>query len=132
VPKYSLTWKTIHYTFSQWNTLFGYCEDGQLQISNASAENTTWPFEVKRRNWLFDETIPRAQACTTIFSLIETAKANHPEPYDYLLYILKYISSVDTIEKLESLQPWHTKLNSLKKTDPLMLTCIFATSIFTT
>jgi transposase len=35
VVKDSLTWKAIHYTLNQWDTLVGYCEDEQLSISNA-------------------------------------------------------------------------------------------------
>ncbi|MEJ2612502.1 MAG: transposase domain-containing protein [Candidatus Thiodiazotropha sp.] len=38
-------------------------------------------------------------------SLIETARANDIEPYDYLLHILKYIGAADTPEKLEALLP---------------------------
>jgi transposase len=50
VVKDSLTWKAIHYTLNQWETLIGYCEDGRLHISNALAENAIRPFAVGRRN----------------------------------------------------------------------------------
>jgi hypothetical protein len=49
VVKDSLTWKAIHYTLNQWDTLIRYCEDGQLHISNALAENAIRPFAVGRR-----------------------------------------------------------------------------------
>jgi hypothetical protein len=49
VVKDSLTWKAIHYTLKQWGTLVGYCEDGQLHISNALAENAIRPFAVGRQ-----------------------------------------------------------------------------------
>jgi hypothetical protein len=42
-------------------------------------------------------------------SLIETAKANDIEPYDYLQYILKHIATADNVEKLEALLPWNMK-----------------------
>jgi hypothetical protein len=44
VVKDSETWKAIHYTPNQWDTLVGYCEDGRLHISNALAENAIRPF----------------------------------------------------------------------------------------
>lgn len=109
VPKDSLTWKAIHYTLNQWEYLIAYCEDGQLHISNALAENAIRPFAVGRRNWLFADTPRGAHASATIYSLIETAKANEVEPYDYLLHVLKHIASADTVEKLEALLPWNMK-----------------------
>jgi hypothetical protein len=48
-------------------------------------------------------------ASATIYSLIETAKANDIEPYDYLLHVLKHIASADSVEKLEALLPWNMK-----------------------
>ncbi|MFC1312668.1 MAG: IS66 family transposase [gamma proteobacterium symbiont of Clathrolucina costata] len=62
----------------------GYCEDGRLNISNALAENAIRPFAVGRKNWLFADTSRGARASATAYSLIETAKANGLEPYDYL------------------------------------------------
>ena len=112
VVKDSETWKAIHYTLNQWETLIGYCGDGRLHISNALAENAIRPFAVGRRNWLFADTPRGARASATIYSLIETAKANDIEPYDYLLHILKHIGSADTVEKLEALLPWNRKAKS--------------------
>jgi transposase len=112
VPKDSLTWKAIQYTLNQWEYLIGYCEDGRLHISNALAENAIRPFAVGRRNWLFADTPRGARASATIYSLIETAKANEIEPYEYLLYVLKHIASADTVEKLEALLPWNMKSES--------------------
>jgi transposase len=68
-------------------------------------ENAIRPFAVERRNWLFLNTPCRALASTTIYSLIETAKAkaNDIEPYGYLLHVLKHIATADTVAKLESL-----------------------------
>ena len=109
VVKDSLTWKAIHYTLNQWDTLVGYCEDGRLHISNALAENAIRPFAVGRRNWLFADTPRGARASATVYSLIETAKANDIEPYDYLLQVLKHIASADSVEKLEALLPWNMK-----------------------
>jgi transposase len=72
----SLTWKAVHYTLNQWDTLVGYCKDGQLHISNDLVENAIRPFAVGRRNWLFADTPRGARASASVYSLIETAKAN--------------------------------------------------------
>jgi hypothetical protein len=46
VPKDSLTYKAIHYTLNQWDTLIGYCEDGQLHISNALQKTPFGPSQL--------------------------------------------------------------------------------------
>lgn len=115
VPKDSLTAVAINYTLNQWDLLIGYCDDGRLNISNALAENAIRPFAVGRRNWLFADTSRGAKASATVYSLIETAKANGLEPYDYLHYVLKYIAAADTVEKIEALLPWNMQREQVKK-----------------
>ncbi len=109
VPKDSLTYKAIQYTLNQWDYLVGYLADGRLNISNALAENAIRPFAVGRRNWLFADTSRGAKASATAYSLIETAKANGLEPYEYLRHVLTHIASADTVEKIEALLPWNAK-----------------------
>ena len=62
-----------------------------------------------RRNWLFADTPRGARASATVYSLIETAKANGLEPYDYLRHVLQHIAAADTVEKFEALLPWNMK-----------------------
>jgi hypothetical protein len=52
----------MDYTLNQWDTLIGYCERGDLQISNAGAENAIRPFAVGRKAWLFADTSQGAKA----------------------------------------------------------------------
>lgn len=107
VLKGGLTYKAMQYTLNQWEYLIGYCDDGNLNISNALAENAIRPFAVGRRNWLFSDTSKGAHASAAFYSLIETAKANNLEPYGYIKYILDNIAQADTLEKLEDLLPWN-------------------------
>ena len=109
VPRDSLTHKAITYTLNQWEYLIGYCEDGQLHISNALAENAIRPFAVGRRAWLFADTPHGARASATCYSLVESAKANNLEPYAYLQHVLAHIAAADTVEKLEALLPWNVE-----------------------
>ncbi len=110
VPKDSLTYKAIQYTLNQWELLIGYLADGRLKISNALAENAIRPFAVGRRNWLFADTPRGAKASATIYSLIETAKANGIEPFAYLHHVLRHIGGATTVEEIEALLPWNTNL----------------------
>jgi len=107
VPKDSRTYTAIQYTLNQWDYLVGYLNDGQLRISNALAENAIRPFAVGRKNWLFADTSRGAKASATMYSLIETAKANGLEPYAYLRHVLTHIAAAQTVEQIEALLPWN-------------------------
>lgn len=105
----------MDYTLNQWDTLVGYCERGDMNISNAEAENAIRPFALGRRAWLFADTSQGAKASATCYSLIETAKANGLEPSAYIHHVLKHITNADTLEKLEALLPWSAELPASKK-----------------
>jgi transposase len=118
----SLTRKAIDYAINQWGFLTGYCDDGHLHISNALAENAIRPFAVGRKAWLFADTTRGAHASATMYSLIETAKANDLEPRSYLLHVLERIGAADTVEQLEALLPWNVQIcRVLKKLWPRIL-----------
>ena len=114
VVKGSLTRKAMEYTLNQWDCLVGYCERGDLNISNALAENAIRPFALGRRAWLFADTSHGARASATCYSLIETAKANGLEPSAYIKYVLSHIATADTLEKLEHLLPWNVPLKRME------------------
>ncbi|WP_425458982.1 transposase domain-containing protein [Catenibacterium mitsuokai] len=67
------------------------------------------PFTVSRKNWLFAASTKGADASASIFSLIETAKANRLSPFDYIEYILEIMPWIDIIqlpEKIDWFMPW--------------------------
>ena len=105
----SLIHTAMQYAINQWSKLVVYCDHGLINISNAGAENAIRPFTVGRRNWLFADTPKGAQASAIFYSLIESAKANGLEPFEYLCHLLKHLPYADTVEKLEQLMPWAVK-----------------------
>lgn len=115
VAKGTLTRRAMDYTLNQWPYLVGYCERGDLQISNVLAENAIRPFALGRRAWLFADTTQGAHASATCFSLIETAKANGLEPSAYIHHVLKHIAAAETLEQLEALLPWNVTLETAPK-----------------
>jgi len=118
VAKGTLTRTAMDYTLNQWPTLVGYCERGDLQISNVLAENAIRPFAVGRKAWLFADTSQGARASATCYSLVETAKANKLEPSIYIQHVLERVADADTLEKLEALLPWNVKLEWASKKVP--------------
>lgn len=81
--KYSEAFK---YSINQEEKLRIYLEDGRIEISNNRAENAIRPFCVGRRNWLFANTVQGAQTSAAIYLLIEAAKLNNLNFYEYLYY----------------------------------------------
>lgn len=109
-PKLAKGGKTraaVDYTLNQWPKLIRYCENGELHISNILAENAIRPFVVGRKAWLFADTPVGAKASAIYYSLVETAKANGLEPYDYLCKVIRRIPYAETVDDMEALLPWN-------------------------
>ena len=79
----------VHYALSQRKYLERYLLDGRLEISNNRAERSIKPFVIDRKNFLFANTPRGAKASAVMFSLIETAKENGLNPFEYLVYVFK-------------------------------------------
>ena len=109
IPKDSLTGIAMTYLKNQWPKLTVYCTNGELRISNIMAENAIRPFVIGRKAWLFSDTPTGANASATHYGLIETAKLNELEPYDYLKRVLTAIPYAKTVDDIEALLPWNIK-----------------------
>jgi transposase len=87
-PKTSLG-LAVHYALSQRKYLENYLLDGRCEISNNRAERSIKPFVIGRKNFLFANTPRGAKASAIVYSIIETAKENGINPFEYLVYIFK-------------------------------------------
>jgi len=81
--------KAVYYALSQRQYLERYLLDGRLEISNNRAERSIKPFVMGRKAWLFANTPDGAKASAILYSIVETAKENGLNPYEYLIYIFK-------------------------------------------
>ncbi|TVP82681.1 MAG: IS66 family transposase [Puniceicoccaceae bacterium] len=108
VPPQSAIGKALHYLHTQRNRLVRYLDDGAYPIDNNRAENAIRPFTVGRKNWLFANSQAGAKASANLYSLIETAKANGLNPYDYLKTVFKELPNAQSVEAIEKLLPWNT------------------------
>ncbi len=89
---------------NQWEKLARYTLDGLLSIDNNRAERAIKPFVIGRKNWLFSQTATGANASAVLYSMIETAKANGLNVFEYMMTCLDELSfpNVD----IEQLLPW--------------------------
>lgn len=99
--------KAVSYAQNQKPFMENYLLDGRCSLSNNAAENAIRPFVTGRKNWLFADTPKGADASATVYSLIETAKANGLDVFSYLQELLANMTDWDhTDEYLEDLMPW--------------------------
>jgi hypothetical protein len=61
----------------------------QQGAHNNAAERAIKPFVLGRTNWLFANTPNTARASANLYRLIETARANHLEPYRDLTHLFR-------------------------------------------
>ncbi len=87
-------------------------QDGRLEIDNNRSERSIKPFVVGRKNWLFANTQRGARASAVIYSIVETAKENGLNPFNYLSYIFEKLpnSNINDPNVLDKFLPWSDTL----------------------
>jgi transposase len=105
----------IAYTLTLWPQLITYLEDGHIEIDNNRAENAIRPFVIGRKAWLFSGSPRGAQASATLYTLVETAKANDLEPWVYLNYLFEKLPAAKSEKALLELLPQNLKMEDLKR-----------------
>ena len=101
--------KALTYARNQKESLCRFLEDGNIPAHNNRAENAIRPFVIGRKNWLFSQTPKGASASADMYSLVETAKANGLDVFEYLSWLFRQITAANhnfTDEFLEKLMPW--------------------------
>ena len=104
--------EALTYARNQKESLCRFLEDGNIPAHNNRAENAIRPFVIGRKNWLFSQTAKGASASADMYSLVETAKANGLDVFEYLSWMFRQITAANhsfTDEFLESLMPWSEK-----------------------
>lgn len=107
VPPKTALGKALQYLHNQWERLVGYLDDGSYPMDNNLAENAIRPFAVGRKNWMFSNSQAGAKASANLYSLIQTAKTNGLNPYEYLKQVFKELPNASNVETIEALLPWN-------------------------
>lgn len=105
VPPSVLLGKAVHYALKEWEKLSRYLDSPYLTPDTNLVENAIRPFVTGRKNWLFSGSPRGAHASATLYSLIETARANGIEPYRYLRYLFAKLPLAKSREDYLSLTP---------------------------
>ncbi len=105
--------KALGYVQNQRKYLQTFLEDGRLDISNNLCERHIRPFATARRAWLFADTPKGAAANAILYTLVETARTNKLNVYEYLKYLLTVMPNTDFRnhpENLNTYLPWAKEL----------------------
>jgi transposase len=100
-----LAGKAISYTLGQWDTLVRYSAHADLTPDNNAAENSIRPFVLGRKNWMICGSPDGATYASLFYSLIETAKANDIDPFNYLMTLFHFAPSTKSTTDWARLLP---------------------------
>jgi len=114
LPKSALG-QAIQYCRNQWDKLEGFMKDGRLEIDNNRSERSIKPFVIGRKNWLFANTAKGAGA--TIYSIVEKAKENVLNLFEYLKFLFEKMPNMDLDDKqaFDEILPWSKTLPEICK-----------------
>jgi len=101
----------VNYARNQWSKLVRYADNGNIDIDNNRAERAIKPFVIGRKNWMFSSTSNGANASADLYSIIETAKANGLNPFNYVNYLLEELPK--NPDDAEALMPWNVVLKDI-------------------
>lgn len=99
--------KAVNYAQNHRDTLCNYMKDGRCEISNNAAERRAKNYAIGRKAFLFHTSVAGAGASAVMYSMIETAKANNLNVFQYLYMVLLYMPDYkNEPEGIEKLLPW--------------------------
>ena len=103
--------KAIAYSLPRWDRLSLYTTDGRLQLDNNTIENAMRPIALDRKNFLFAGSNEGGKRLALFYSLLESCKKQHVNPWEYIKDILERMPTTKT-SQLRDLLPDRWKLQS--------------------
>ena len=90
-----------------------FLKDGEVPLDNNATEGALRSFCLHKHTWKLIDTIDGAKSSAIIYSITETAKANHLNPFRYLEFLLDELKEhQDDTDRsfIDDLLPWSQKL----------------------
>lgn len=105
----------IDYFLGNKEELMTFLSDGNIPVTNMMAEHLNKPLKIGLKNYLFFGSKKGAFAAGVYYTVFETARLNHLDPRDYMIYILKKMKDVSKETRqdrsfLETLLPWNPEV----------------------
>lgn len=104
---YNKLGKAVNYAQNHHDTLMNYLLDGRCEISNNRAERKAKSYAIGRKAFLFHTSETGAGASAVMYSIVETAKANNLNIFQYLYTVFLYMPDyTNSSAGIEQLMPW--------------------------
>lgn len=104
---YNKLGKAVNYAQNHHDTLMDYLLDGRCEISINRAERKAKSYAIGRKAFLFHTSETGAGASAVMYSIVETAKANNLNIFQYLYTVLLYMPDyMNSSAGIEQLMPW--------------------------
>lgn len=107
------TLEGVNYSLNHEKALHLFLEDGEVPLDNNATEGALRSFCLHKHTWKLIDTIDGAKSSAIIYSIVETAKANHLHPFRYLEFLLETLKEhQDDTDRsfIDELLPWSPKL----------------------
>ena len=105
--------KALAYSIHQEPYLRTFLTDGDVPMDNNYAEQAIRPFTIGRKNFVLIESSNGARASAMIYSLVETAKANMINTFEYFNLLLteipQHMDDKD-LRFIDDLLPWSPRV----------------------
>ena len=124
--------KALAYSINQEDYLRTFLTDGDVPMDNNYAEQTIRPFTIGRKNFIMIESSNGAKASAILYSLVETAKANMINTFEYFnLLLTKIPQHMDDkdFKFIDDLLPWSPRVRRNVLADTKSLDFSMCTSI---
>ena len=105
--------KALAYSINQEEYLRVFLSDGNVPMDNNYAEQAIRPFTIGRKNFVMIESSNGAKASAILYSLVETAKANMINTFEYFNLLLteipRHMDDKD-LRFIDDLLPWSPRV----------------------
>jgi transposase len=78
----------MDYALGQWTSLQVFLKDGRVEIDNNLVENAIRPTAIGKKNWLFIGEANAGERSAILYTIIESCRRRHLDPYAYLRDVL--------------------------------------------
>jgi transposase len=105
------TAKAIDYSLNCWTALTRHLDDGAVGLDNNFLERQIKPWQMGRKAWLFAGSELAGQRAAMVMSLVQSAKLNGHDPWQYLRDVLARLPT-QLNSRIEELLPHRWKPNA--------------------
>ena len=97
--------QALGYTLNQWGKIRHCLSQGVLEIDTNLVENMIRPTKLGMKNWMFFGSLEAGTNNALIYTLLANCRAQHLDPEDYLVEVIKRLPPDATPEQAAALTP---------------------------